>query len=91
MARNSAVRVGPHAGQAADEGRVRVPLEHLSDVFVDQCELVAGGEHLAGQAPDQLGGDLLAGHGDLLGVRRLERVVGDRGDDRVPPRHRPDE
>ena len=52
-------------------------------MLVDESEFVAGGEHLGGQAADQVGGHLLAGHGDLLRVRRLQSVLGDRGDDRV--------
>jgi O-methyltransferase len=58
IARNSAVRVGPHAGQAADEGR--------DDAGVDVGDLVAGGEHLLGDGAHDVGGGGFAGHGDLL-------------------------
>lgn len=71
---------GPHPWQAGDEGRVRVAFERLGDALVDALEPVLAGQCLAGEVADDVGGDGLAGHGDLLGVRGGQRLVDDCGD-----------
>src|SRR3546814_6362669 len=73
---------GPHAGQAADEGRVRVPVKGPLDAPVDVVQLVAGGQHLAGQVTDKVRGDGFAGDTDRLGVRGGQRGIRQRGDAR---------
>src|SRR5437763_1046253 len=63
----------PHAGQAADEGAVRVDGKHLGELGVDLPEPLAHGQRLAGEFPHQVRGDALPGQGDLLPLRGLER------------------
>ena len=59
---------GPHAGQAADEGRVRVAVEQLAEVGVQPGDPLAAGKRLLGQLADQAGGQPLGGAGHLLGA-----------------------
>jgi len=58
---------GPHAGQAADEGRVRVAGQSLFDLPAGRGEPFFGLQGLGGRVADQPGGHSLAGHADLLG------------------------
>ena len=67
---------GPHAGQAADEGRVRVAVEQRLQLAVEAGEAGAGGERLAGQLLDQTRAHALGRDGDGLLGGRGERAVG---------------
>lgn len=52
---------GPHAGQAAHEGRVRVPVESFGQLGVQFGQAAAGGQGFVSQFFDDAGGDVLAG------------------------------
>ena len=59
---------GPHAGQAADEGRIRVAVEQRRQLAVELDEPRAGGERLGGKLADQVDRHALGRDGDgLLG------------------------
>ena len=71
---------GPHAGQAADEGGVRVAGEQRLELAVERGEPGAGRQRLDGEFPDQTGGHALARHGDVLLTCGGQRLVGQRLD-----------
>jgi hypothetical protein len=67
---------GPHAGQATDEGRIRVALEQLGQVAVELQDALAAGQGLGGQLADQPGGQSLPRDRQLLGHRGGKGPVG---------------
>ena len=67
---------GPHAGQAADEGRVRVAIEQRLQLAVELGEAGAAGERLGGKLADQAGGHALGRDGDGLLGGGGERAIG---------------
>ena len=67
---------GPHAGQAADEGRVRVALEQRLQLAVEFDQACAACQRLDGEFADQARGHALGGHGDGLLGRDGENAIG---------------
>ena len=57
---------GPHAGQAADEGRVRVALEQRLQLAIELDEAGAAGQRLIGEFADQARGHAFGRGGDGL-------------------------
>ena len=67
---------GPHAGQAADEGRVRVALKHRLQFAVELDEARAAAERLDGEFADQPRGHALGRDGDGLLSRDGQHAIG---------------
>jgi hypothetical protein len=67
----------PHAGQAADEGGVRVAGERLLELRVERGQSLADGERLLGELAHQVGGDSLARDGGALRSRGGDRLLGE--------------
>lgn len=67
----------PHAGQAADEGRIRVALKQRLQLAVEFDQARAAGERLGGQFADQARSHALGRARDGLLVRSGERAIGE--------------
>ncbi len=65
-----------HAGQAADEGRVRVAGQGRLDALAGRAEPFPGGQRPGGDVADQVGGHGLAGRADLLGPGGCQGGIG---------------
>src|SRR5690242_12721008 len=75
---------GPHPGQAADEGRVRVALQRRLEFAVQEGEAFAELAQFERELADEFGCDAFAGDGEALGSAGGERGVGELLD--MPPR-----
>ena len=62
---------GPHAGQASDEGRIRVALEKRFQLAVEFDQTCSARQCFRGEFADQARGHALGGHGS----RRRERAA----------------
>ncbi len=71
---------GPHAGQAADEGRVRVVFEQRLQLAIEFAQAVAAGQGLASEFADQACGHALGRDGNGLLGRGGEGALGERLD-----------
>src|SRR5690606_12369921 len=70
---------GPHAGQALDEGRIRVAGEPLLEFAVDLAETRAGSKRFLSELADERGSHGLPGNDDGLGAGACEGLSTDGG------------